>query len=86
MFLAVALTNHSLEKSVQKISEVLEELNASRTLERTVSEARKIDRATFEEATKRLESRVSSLEAELERSRESYAVRSIFRLYVLIPS
>ena len=53
---------------------------------RTVSEARIVGKATFEEATKRLEGRVSSLEAELDRLRESYAVWSVFRLYVLIPS
>ena len=82
----VVLTNHSLEKSEQKISEVLKELDASQTRERVVSEARRVDKATFEEATKRLESRVSSLEAELDRSRESYVVPRILRLGVLIPS
>ena len=82
----VVLTNHSLEKSEQKISKVLEELNASQNRERAVSEARKVDKATFEEATKRLEGRVSSLEGELDRSRESYVVWAIFRPYVLISS
>ena len=75
-----------MEKLEQKISEVLKELNASQTFFRTISEARRVEKATFEEATKRLESRVSSLEAQLDHSRESYAVWSIFRFYVLIPS
>jgi exonuclease VII small subunit len=83
---AIVLTNHSLAKSEQKISEVLKELNASQTRERAVSEARKVDKAAFEEATKRLESRVSSLEAELDRSRESYVIWFIFRFYLLITS
>jgi len=62
---------YSLAKSEEKVSEVLKELKASQTRENAISEARKVDKATFEEATKRLEGRVSSLEAELERSRES---------------
>ena len=72
---AAVLTTHRLGKSEQKISEVLEELNASQNRERAVSEARRVDKAAFEaafeEATKRLEGRVSGLEAELDRSRES---------------
>jgi hypothetical protein len=66
-FSAIFLINHSLAKTEQKNSEIVKELNVA-------SEARKVDKATFEEATRRLESRVSSLEAELERSRESYVV------------
>ena len=75
--------DHSLLKSDEKVSEVLKELCASQARERTVSEAGKIERATFEEATKRLESRVSNLEAELERSREQWVVWPTFKLYVL---
>ena len=76
---ATVLTSRSLEKSEQKISEVLEELNAFRNRERA-------DKAAFEKATKRLESHVSSLEAELSQSRESCVVRPVLRLDVLIPS
>lgn len=74
MFLAIILKSHSLVKSEQRISEVLEELKASQTRERAVTETSKIDKSVFEEATRRLESRVSSLEAELGRSREWYVV------------
>ena len=76
MFSAIILKNHSLVKSEQRVSEVLEELKASQTHERAVAEASKFDKGAFEEATRRLESRVSSLEAELGRSREWYAVYS----------
>ena len=76
MFSAVILKNNSLVKSEQSISKVLEELNASQTHEKAVTEARKVDKATFEEATRRLEAHLSSLEAELGRSREWYAVCS----------
>lgn len=86
MSLAIILTNCSLEKSEQKISELLQELNASQTRERAISEAGKFDKATSDEATKRLESRVSGLEAELDRSRESYVVWPVSRPDVLIPS
>ena len=82
--LKIVLMNCSLAKSEQRVSEVLEELNASQTREGAVSEARKIDQAIFGEATKRLESRVSSLEAELERSRESCVAWSILVLDMLI--
>jgi len=75
-----------MENFEQKNSEVLKELNATQARERAVSEASKVDKATFEEATKRLESRVSSLEAELDRSRESCVVWSEFGLDVLTPS
>ena len=61
---------HSLEKLDQKFSELLKELNAAQTREQVASEARKVEKATFEEAKKRFESRVSSLEADIERSRE----------------
>lgn len=64
------LIDFSLAKSDQKVSEVLKELSASQAREKAVAEARKVEKATFEEVTKRLESRVSGLEAELERSRE----------------
>jgi len=74
VFPVIVLMNHSLAKSEEKVSEVLKELNASQTRENAVSEAKKVDKATFEEATKRLEDRVGSLEAELERSRESLVV------------
>lgn len=67
---AIVLINRSLAKSDQKVSEVLKELNASQAREKTTSEAMNVEKATFEEVTKRLESRVNSLEAELERSRE----------------
>lgn len=80
------LINHSLAKSEQKVSEVLKELNASQTREQAVSEAGKVDKATFEEATKRLESRVSSLEVELDRSRETYVVWSTLGFGALTPS
>ena len=86
MFSAIILKIHSLVKSEQRISEVLEELNASQTREKVVTETRKVDEATFKEATRRLESRVSSLEAELRRSREWYAVRSISGFDVLTVS
>ncbi|KAF9652189.1 hypothetical protein BDM02DRAFT_3109613 [Thelephora ganbajun] len=69
--LALNERTSSLAKLEHKISELLEDLNASQAREKGVSEARKADKATFEEATRRLESRVGSLEAELERSRES---------------
>lgn len=85
MVKAVVLTSHSLERSEQKVSEVLEQLSASQTRERAISETSKIDKATFEEARKLLESRVGSLQAELDRSRESYVVWFISRLDVLIP-
>ena len=84
--MAIVLINNSLEKSEQKTSEVLKELNASQTREMVVSEGRKVDKAAFEEVTRRLESRVNSLEAELDRARESYVVWSIFGLGVLSPS
>ena len=74
---ATVLTSRSLAKSEQKTSEVLKELNVSQ-------EARKIEKATFEETTKRLENRVGSLEGELERSRKSYVVHSMSRFDVLI--
>ena len=86
MFSVIVLTNHSLAKSEQKIFEVLKELDASQARERAVSEARKVDKVTFEEATKRLETRVSSLEAELERSRESYVVGPMSRFDALTAS
>lgn len=69
-FPRIALTAYSLEKLEQKISEVLEELNLSQSREKAITETRKVDKATFEEATRRLEKRVSGLEAELEHSRE----------------
>ena len=81
--LAIVLIDHSLAKSDQKVSEVLKELSTSQAREKAASEARKVERASFEESTKRLESRVSSLEAELERSRESYVVWHIPNVYVL---
>lgn len=86
MFSVIVLIIHSLSKSEQKISEVLKELNVSETREKVVLETMKINKATFEEATKRLEGRVSSLETELIRSRESYVAQSIFGLDVPIPS
>jgi hypothetical protein len=79
----IVLIDHSLEKSDQKVSEVLKELSASQAREKVVSEARKVEKASFEEATKRLETRVSSLEAELERSRESCVIWPIPGFYVL---
>lgn len=82
----IVLISHSLSKSEQKISEVLKELNVSEMREKAVLETMKINKATFEEATKRLESRVSSLEAELDRSRESYVTQSMFGLDVPTPS
>ena len=67
---ATILINHSLAKSDQKVSELLKELGASQAREKAVSEAKKVEKATFEEVTKQLEVRVSSLGAELERSRD----------------
>lgn len=81
---AIFLMNRSLAKLEQQNAEVLKELNASRTRETAVSEARKVERAAFEEATKRLENRVGSLEAELERSRDWYVVCSMSRFGILI--
>lgn len=69
--------NRNLAKSEQSISEVLEELNASQNRKKADSEASKIYKATFEVATKRLENHVSSLEAEVERSKESYVTCSL---------
>ena len=83
-FYAIPLTSYSLEKLEQKISEVLEELNGSQSREKAITETRKVDKATFEEATRRLENRVSDLEAELERSRKWCAIRLMFRFHVLI--
>lgn len=68
---AIVIIDHSLAKSDQKVSEVLEELNASQSRENAISEASKVEKATLEEGIKRLESRVRSLEGDLERSRES---------------
>jgi hypothetical protein len=86
VFSAIILKSHSLVKSEQKISEVFGELNASQTREKVVIQARGVDQATFEEATRRLESRVSSLEAELERSRQWYDVCSMSGFVVLTTS
>jgi len=52
MFPVIVLINHSLAKSEEKVSEVLKELNASQTRENTVSEARKVNEATFKEVTR----------------------------------
>lgn len=83
VFSAIILKTHSLVESERRISEVLEGLNASQAREKAVTEARKVDEATFKEATRRLESRVSSLEAELGRSREWYTVCSMSGFNVL---
>lgn len=83
MFSVIILKSRSLVTSEQRISEVLEELKASQTRERAVTEASKIEKGVFEEATRRLESRVNSLEAELGRSREWYAVYSMSGLDML---
>lgn len=80
----IALTTYSLEKLEQKISEVLEELNRSQSHEKVITETMKFDKATFEEATRRLENRVSGLEAELERSREWCVIHLMFSFHVLI--
>ena len=70
----VVLIDHSLEKSEQKVSEILEQLKASQIRENAISEAKNVDKAASKEAIKRLESRVSSLEGDLGRSRESWVV------------
>lgn len=82
------MVNETLRSSLAESKQdfkMRQELGASQAREKAVLEAREVDNVAFEEATGWLKMQVNSLKPELGPSRESYVVRSIFRLSMLIP-